>query len=524
MRTLDTVWIDMLNLVQRALSPGNPFWRVCFGLVLLESLVLGIRGFINIKKRAWESWWYGGFCSCIVVWSGFALLSLFYPATALYSEISVCGLLAAAAFSYLHIRQQVSYKSSNKLVNILALAAPPAIIAAAVSDPALRSAAALFAYDGAVYWQKIVCAVYFAFMLLQSYMLCFTVFYQMPPHMRRSTVHLLTGVSAVAIAALTRFFLQPQYVQLAELAAAALAMDRFCGAFSIASSSNVIATSREFGYKALSTLVITLSRKGYILEWNKKNPETCAPLPVPRFKEDFRSYRARITDKGRGKASKHDENVFTINQDGAERHFQIKEHEISEKGRVFGLQVEISEVTEIFGVLRKFEDIAMIDQLTGLNNRNAYQIEANNIIESRAAPYAIVLGDANGLKYLNDTYGHLYGDKLLTVISDIIKDCLPEGGFAARTGGDEYVLLLPDCTDSAALAFVNGFKHKAEHTNDPEVGNPSVSWGFAVAYAPEEDYNEVYAKADAMMYEEKEKAHALRPRGSGHIPTGEADR
>jgi diguanylate cyclase (GGDEF)-like protein len=279
---------------------------------------------------------------------------------------------------------------------------------------------------------------------------------------------------------------EPKYAMLLRLAAVALAMDRFNGAFSIASSSNVIVTSREFTFKTLSANVILLSKKGHILDWNKKGPGAFDPLPTPRFKEAFRSYRARIAENG-GKFSKHDENVFTLRHDGDERHYQIVEHEVNEKGRVHGAQVEISDVTHIFAVLRQFEDIAFQDTMTGLNNKNSYLTEAQNIISRQTAPFALILGDANGLKFLNDTYGHKFGDRLLIVIAEIIKECLPEGGLAFRIGGDEYVVLLPGYTAKAAQEFISAFKYKAERLNDPEVGNPSMSLGYAVSEVPVAD-------------------------------------
>src|SRR5665648_533172 len=83
------------------------------------------------------------------------------------------------------------------------------------------------------------------------------------------------------------------------------------------------------------------------------------------------------------------------------------------------------------------------DHLTGLYNRRFYEEELTRLNTKRNLPLTIVMGDVNGLKLINDSFGHAMGDELLGKVAEVIKNGCRADDIIARLGGDEFVILLP---------------------------------------------------------------------------------
>lgn len=123
------------------------------------------------------------------------------------------------------------------------------------------------------------------------------------------------------------------------------------------------------------------------------------------------------------------------------------------------------------------------DELTGLWTRKYFELKLNKTIELGILPISAVILDINGLKVINDAYGHEYGDKVLKEVSDTINHLSEKSACSARWGGDEMVLLLPYGTKKTVNQIIssiekrlNGFGEKpyditfgwATETNNPE--------------------------------------------------------
>lgn len=106
---------------------------------------------------------------------------------------------------------------------------------------------------------------------------------------------------------------------------------------------------------------------------------------------------------------------------------------------------------------RKLEEKANIDPLTGLYNRGyldkALDYEHKKLTEL-GINYAVVAADVNMLKKANDVYGHEAGDRLILKVSELLSNVIRSMDILARTGGDEFVIILPEAGDSSALSFV----------------------------------------------------------------------
>lgn len=149
------------------------------------------------------------------------------------------------------------------------------------------------------------------------------------------------------------------------------------------------------------------------------------------------------------------------------------------------------------------------DQLTGIGNRSWFEAEFNRLKCSRCWPVSIIATDLDGLKEVNDTYGHGTGDVLIKRAAAVLVASCRGDEKIFRVGGDEFVILLPGIDEPETVAIVNRIHNQmAREETDPCL---SMSLGVAVANNPEQ-LNEALTRADQHMYQDKKhrKNRSLR--------------
>jgi diguanylate cyclase (GGDEF)-like protein len=146
------------------------------------------------------------------------------------------------------------------------------------------------------------------------------------------------------------------------------------------------------------------------------------------------------------------------------------------------------------------------DDLTGLANRRELDRLLTREVK-RSARYgdrfSVAMIDLDGFKDINDTRGHAAGDALLRQAADTIEETCRAPDIAARVGGDEFVLILPETNQFAAAALCERLRGEIE-----TLGNVSLSWGVAEYPAHGEDAAELLRTADVAMYASKPHAPA----------------
>jgi len=150
----------------------------------------------------------------------------------------------------------------------------------------------------------------------------------------------------------------------------------------------------------------------------------------------------------------------------------------------------------------RIRQMSLKDQLTGLYNRFFMEEEMKRLDTARQLPLSVVMADLNGLKLVNDAYGHSCGDEMLRMAAKIISRSCREDDIIARWGGDEFVILLPNTTDASAMELCRrivseSFKHKVE---DVPV---SISLGVGVKNKEEENLTDILHAAEDDMYRNK---------------------
>ncbi len=160
---------------------------------------------------------------------------------------------------------------------------------------------------------------------------------------------------------------------------------------------------------------------------------------------------------------------------------------------------------------REAEDTALTDYLTGLPNARAlFNRLRDEIGRQREAQGSLVilLADLDGFKAINDTYGHLTGNRVLKAVASTLLHHCREGDLVARMGGDEFVIICPHLPPSKASEFCARLRRAIEEKGAVELGRPLLSASVGIAIYPEDgsEPDQLLAAADRLMYECKELA------------------
>ncbi len=126
----------------------------------------------------------------------------------------------------------------------------------------------------------------------------------------------------------------------------------------------------------------------------------------------------------------------------------------------------------------KIRYLSFHDALTGLYNRAYFEEELKRYNSPRYYPLSVIMIDINGLKVVNDTFGHDQGDKLLQHLASLLSSISRKGDVVARLGGDEFVILLPSTTAEQVHDFHERIKKTCEEDNiKPIYLRPSIALG-----------------------------------------------
>ena len=154
---------------------------------------------------------------------------------------------------------------------------------------------------------------------------------------------------------------------------------------------------------------------------------------------------------------------------------------------------------------------AYVDALSQAGNRASYVLKIKQI--SAETRYSVIIYDINGLKYINDNYGHETGDQTIIAISNILKDTFDEETIY-RIGGDEFVVLLTDNDKDITLQIFNSVIDKIEKFNETQQLPLPISVSKGVAFFDakiDTGYKDVFNRADECMYNDKEEFYKAHP-------------
>lgn len=161
---------------------------------------------------------------------------------------------------------------------------------------------------------------------------------------------------------------------------------------------------------------------------------------------------------------------------------------------------------DISDQLKQAKDIEYLsyhDYLTGLYNRRFMENALKNFDQKMFYPLGIVMLDVNDLKEMNDEFGHHQGDKLLQLVSKSISESVNEDDLVGRIGGDEFIIISPNCSKSKLRNLKDSLRAKfmSLELNQRPV---RVAMGCSIKETEEESIFDVQKKADDLMYINKQ--------------------
>lgn len=171
-------------------------------------------------------------------------------------------------------------------------------------------------------------------------------------------------------------------------------------------------------------------------------------------------------------------------------------------GKMRGMLVSSRDITERKKMEERLRQLSQYDALTGLYNRTFFEEEMQRLREGANVPVGVIICDVDGLKLINDGIGHAAGDQMLKNAAFILSRCFTQNTFIARTGGDEFAILLPHSSAEKVKAAAARIEKAVKDFNNTTPKLPlSISVGYAVGTTGELD--DVFKEADNRMYQKK---------------------
>lgn len=186
-----------------------------------------------------------------------------------------------------------------------------------------------------------------------------------------------------------------------------------------------------------------------------------------------------------------------------------------ETGRATRLVGMHTDITGVQNEREKLEEMVKNDTLTGLRSRAYCNLEMERIEKNNIRPVSAIVADITGLKLVNDFMGHATGDRLLSTAAILLREPMRATDCVGRSGGDEFIILLPGCPEATCTILLDRLKACVEKHNAQTQDVP-VFAAFGMATAPDTDtpLATILRRADAAMMKDK-RLH--RTQAQAHI-------
>ncbi len=171
-------------------------------------------------------------------------------------------------------------------------------------------------------------------------------------------------------------------------------------------------------------------------------------------------------------------------------------------GAIIGAVVTFIDTTEKKKGEAKIKYLSSHDSLTGLFNRSGYEYKAKQYDNPSFYPISIIFGDLNGLKLMNDVFGHAAGDMLIQKTAEVLKKVSRDMDIAARVGGDEFILFLPKTDAAETIEIMERIKSEMAREKVFDI-KCSIAIGFDAKTKASQNIEAVMGNAEREMYKDK---------------------
>ena len=243
--------------------------------------------------------------------------------------------------------------------------------------------------------------------------------------------------------------------------------------------------------------------------------KSLADFIVPAAPSLFENYLARM-----GQTPAESGVLHVLTKGGERRIWQYRNRLFEKKDAPPVVIGYAQDITELKRSQEELHSLTMTDELTTLYNRRGFfALAAQSLLYARRTnkKCLVIYADLDGLKEINDRFGHETGSQMIVDVSDIFKSGLRDSDIVARLGGDEFAILAQDVTESAKEIIEQRFQSQIEEFNRKNSRPYTLSVSFGIAeFDPktETTVEELVSEADRLMYIQKQskKTVSKKPR------------
>ena len=191
-----------------------------------------------------------------------------------------------------------------------------------------------------------------------------------------------------------------------------------------------------------------------------------------------------------------------LTRSGQEIEVEVSVVPIRALGYVEGAYAIYRDVRARRAAEREMQKLSQYDQLTGVYNRAFFDAALHKLEQSGRVPVSVLLGDTNGLKLVNDAFGHALGDEMLRLSADALRACARPGDIVARVGGDEFAMILPGTTEAEAEALALCIEAECRERSEG-LRQLSLAFGASCKSAVTDNLFGLFVQAEDRMYRRK---------------------
>lgn len=176
------------------------------------------------------------------------------------------------------------------------------------------------------------------------------------------------------------------------------------------------------------------------------------------------------------------------------------------KDNLLGLEGIIIDITDSKQREIEIQYLYSHDQMTGLYNRQYFLDKIKGLDSKGDVPLSVITGDVNGIRLINNAFGYSTGDKILKEVADILCSFCRKSDIIARTGGDEFSILLPNTDSQTAANIMNTIKSACDDRHykiAEETYSISISFGCCTKTSADQSMYQVYSVAGDNIYKRK---------------------
>jgi diguanylate cyclase (GGDEF)-like protein len=226
--------------------------------------------------------------------------------------------------------------------------------------------------------------------------------------------------------------------------------------------------------------------------------------PYSHYREQYETGLKQLATEA-GRSAGEAVELEIVRKDGCECFVELSLSAVQIRGRRHGIGIA-RDITDRKRAEEKLKLQATTDALTGIANRRLF----NSFLETemrRAArhhlPLAVMIMDIDHFKQINDAYGHQVGDSVLVNLTQLVSGKIREHDFFARWGGEEFVILSPNCDAGNMRLLAEKLRVAVEAHPFPDISRVTCSFGLT-EYCTGDSAEDFVGRADAALYRAKE--------------------